>query len=115
MWGTSRSGATNITVKNGATLDTDTVSGASTYTDAEGICVAGSGPGFGGQRSFPGTQLYWGWGAALTATELGHVESAFVNSQLPPDTDSITGALLIDDDGNYFAVDDEHYIKVDGS
>ena len=81
VWGVSRSGGTNITVKNGATLDTDTVSGVSSYTHADGICVAGSGPGFGAQRSFPGTELYWGWGAALDATEFRHIEDAFVVAQ----------------------------------
>ncbi len=101
VWGTSRSGANNITVKNGIALASDAISGASGYTQTDGICVAGSGPGFGAQRSFPGTQLYWGWGAALTAGELGHVENAFVDAQMSSDADSISDALLIDSDSNY--------------
>ena len=95
------------------TLDSDTVSGTSSYTNADGICVAGSGPGFGAQRSFPGTQLYWGWGAALTASELGRIETAFADSQLPPGTDTITGALLVDDNDSYLVDEDGNYIVVE--
>jgi len=113
VWGTSRSGANNITVRNGVTLDSDTVSGASNYTHADGICVAGSGPGFGAQRSFPGLQLYWGWGAALTAGELGHVENAFVDSQVPIGVDNVAGALLIDAASNYLIDAGGSYILVE--
>ena len=110
--GQDRLGTDNITVRNGATLDSDTVSGASGYTHADGICVAGSGPGFGAQRSFPGLQLYWGWGGALTAGELGHVENAFVDAQLPPDSDNVSGALLIDG-SNYLTDAGGSYILVE--
>ena len=112
VWGASRSGTNNITVKNGVTLDSDTIAGVSSYTNADGICVAGSGPGFGAQRSFPGSQLYWGWGAALIAGELGHVENAFVDAQLPPDGDNVSGALLIDG-SNYLTDAGGSYILVE--
>jgi hypothetical protein len=112
VWGVARAGGNNITVKNGVTLKSDAVSGSSSYTNADGICIAGSGPGFGAQQSFPGLQLYWGWGAALTAAELGRIESAFVNSQLPAGLDTITGALLIDDASNYLVDEDGNYIVV---
>jgi hypothetical protein len=112
VWGASRSGAVNITVKNGATLDTDTVSGASTYTHAEGICVAGSGPGFGAQRSFPGTQLYWGWGGALAAFEFAAIDAAFRTVILPPGI--LTDALLINETQDYLAQSNGDYPIVDG-
>jgi hypothetical protein len=112
VWGVSRSGGTNITVKNGATLDADAVSGVSTYTHADGICVAGSGPGFGAQRSFPGTQLYWGWGTALTASEFASIEAAFRTITLPPGV--VSDALLINDAEDYLAQSDGDYPVVDG-
>lgn len=83
VWGVSRNGGTNITVKNGATLESDSVSGANTYFDADGMSVAGSAGG--ARQSFPGTQLYWGWGAALTAAQFGSLETAFQEALLPPD------------------------------
>jgi len=112
VWGVSRSGATNITVKNGITLDTDTVSGISGYTHSDGICVAGSGPGFGAQRSFPGTQLYWGWGGTLAASEFASIEAALRTVTLPPGV--ITDALLINDAEDYLAQGDGDYPIVDG-
>ena len=112
VWGVSRSGGTSVTVKNGVTLDTDAVSGTSTYTHADGICVAGSGPGFGAQRSFPGTQLYWGWGGALTASEFAAIEAALRTVILPPGV--VSDALLINDAGDYLAQSDGDYPVVDG-
>ena len=112
VWGISRSGTNNITVKNGVTLDTDTVSGVSSYTHTDGICVAGSGPGFGAQRSFPGTQLYWGWGAALNATEFRHIEDAFVAAQMPISGGDILRAILLDSDADYLADAQGNYLKV---
>lgn len=113
VWGTSRSGNTNITVRDRVTLRSDMVAGASSYTNADGICVAGSGPGFGAQRSFPGTELYWGWGAALTASEFGRIESAFTNAQMPPDDGPYAGALLTDDVDNYLIDEDGNYLVVE--
>jgi hypothetical protein len=112
LWGVSRSGAANITVKNGATLDMDSVSGVSGYTHADGICVAGSGPGFGAQRSFPGTQLYWGWGGALTASEFAAIDTAFRTVILAPGI--ISDALLINDAEDYLAESGGDYPIVDG-
>jgi hypothetical protein len=107
VWGTSRNGGTNITVKDGVTLDTDSVSGVSTYHQAEGICVAGTPPGLGAQKSFPGTELYWGWGSAMTAVQFGALETAFQTSLLPPFVDTgPTGAFYIVDDatGDWWVV-----------
>lgn len=115
LWGTSRSGNTNLTVKDSVTLASDTVSGTSSYRDPDGICVAGSGPGFGAQRSFPGTELYWGWGTALTAAEFGSIETAFANAQVPVVPDNIIGALLIDSASNYLVDEDGNYVLVDAS
>ena len=112
VWGVSRSGSTNITVKNSVTLDTDSVSGVSTYTYADGICVVGSGPGFGAQRSFPGTQLYWGWGSALTAFEFASIEGAFRTASLPAGV--VTDALLVDHSQNYLAQAVGDYPITDG-
>jgi len=112
VWGVSRSGATSITVKNGAALDTDTVSGVSSYMHADGICVAGSGPGFGAQRSFPGTELYWGWGGALVASEFAAIDAAFRTVILPPGI--VADALLINDAEDYLARGDGDYPTVDG-
>ena len=104
MWCTSRNGSTNKTFRNGAEIASARLpSGPSSYTHADGICVAGSGPGFLAQKSFPGTQLYWGWGAALNAAEAGALEAAFQESLLPPSSDNVTGALIVDDDNNYLA------------
>lgn len=78
VWGVSRNGGTNITVKDGVTLDTDSVSGASSYTHIDGMSVVGSAGA--ARRSFPGTQLYWGWGASLSAAEFGALETSFQTS-----------------------------------
>lgn len=113
VWATTRSGSTNSTVRDGITLRSDTVAGTSGYTHPDGICVAGSGAGSGAQRSFPGTELYWGWGAALTASEFGKIESAFVNALLPPDDGPYPGALLVDGLDNYLIDEDGNYLVVE--
>jgi hypothetical protein len=82
VWGVSHSGSSHITVRDGTTLATASVSGVNTYTDPDGMSVAGSAGG--SHRSFPGTQLYWGWGAALTAVQFGAIETAFQAALLPP-------------------------------
>ena len=69
-------------------------------------------PGFGAQRSFPGTQLYWGWGGALTASEFAAIEAAFRTVTLPPGV--VSDALLINDAEDYLAQSDGDYPVVDG-
>lgn len=110
VWGVSHSGGSQITVKDGATLETDGVSGSATYTDPDGMSVAGS-AGL-AKRSFPGTQLYWGWGGALTAGEFAAIESAFQTALLPPSI--VADALLINDDEDYLANAAGDYAIVDG-
>jgi hypothetical protein len=83
VWGVSHNGAAQITVKDGVTLETDTVSGSADYTDPDGMSVAGS-AGL-AKRSFPGTEIYWGWGGALTASEFAAVEAAYQTALLPPE------------------------------
>jgi hypothetical protein len=115
VWCTSRNGSINKTFRNGLEIASSSLpSGPSSYTHADGICVAGSGPGFLGLKSFPGTQLYWGWGAALNAAETGALEEAFQESLLPPSSDNVTGSLIVDDDNNYLLGDDDTFIVVDG-
>jgi hypothetical protein len=113
VWGVSHNGTAAITVKNGATLETDVVSGTATYTDPEGMSVAGS-AGL-AKRSFPGTELYWGWGGAMTAAQFAAVESAFQTALLPPGVVTVTGAIIIDDDGNYLVDENEDYFLEDGT
>jgi hypothetical protein len=113
VWGVSHNGTAAITVKNGATLETDTVSGSASYTDPDGMSVAGS-AGL-AKRSFPGTELYWGWGAAMTAAQFAAVESAFQTALLPPGVVTVTGAIIIDDDGNYLVDENEDYFLEDGT
>jgi hypothetical protein len=96
VWCTSRNGSTNKTFHNGIEVDSDALaSGPSSYVDADGICVAGSGPGNLAQRSFPGTQLYWGWGAALSATQADAVEDAFQEALLPPTFDDPLNTFVV--------------------
>lgn|GEM_PF-2974429 len=89
LWGTSHNGGTHITVHNAAEVDADATSGSATYTHAEGICVAGTPPGLGAQRSFAGTILFWAWGAAMSAAELSGVQTALATAQLPPDVEPV--------------------------
>jgi hypothetical protein len=115
VWCTSRSGSLNKTFRNGVEIASSSLtSGPSSYAHADGICAAGSGSGFLAQKSFPGTQLYWGWGPALTAAEAGVLEEAFQESLLPPSSDNVTGSLIVDDDNNYLLGDDDTFIVVDG-
>jgi hypothetical protein len=96
LWCTSRNGNVNKTFRNGAEVDSDALpSGASGYTHSDGICVAGSGPGFLAQKSFPGTILYWGWSSALGAGDVSALEEAFDAAVLPP---------VVDDPHNTFIV-----------
>jgi hypothetical protein len=83
VWGVSHNGASQITVRDGLTLETDTVSGSADYTDPDGMSVAGS-AGL-AKRSFPGTELYWGWGSAMTAANFAAIESAYQTALLPPE------------------------------
>jgi hypothetical protein len=83
VWGVSHNGASQITVKDGVTLETDVVSGSADYTDPDGMSVAGS-AGL-AKRSFPGTEIYWGWGGALTASEFAAIEAAYQTALLPPE------------------------------
>lgn len=108
VWGVSRSGGSQITVKDGATLESDVVTGTASYSDPEGMSVAGS-AGL-AKKSFPGTQIYWGWGAALTALEFAGIESAYQAAILPPVV--ITDALFVDDAEDWFVVDDsDNYLQ----
>jgi hypothetical protein len=96
VWCTSRNGSTNKTFRNGVEIDSDALaSGPASYTDPDGICVAGSGPGNLAQRSFPGTQLYWGWGAALNAVQAGAIEDAFREALLPPSYDDPLNTFVV--------------------
>ena len=96
VWCTSRNGSTNKTFRNGVEIDSDALaSGPASYTHPDGICVAGSGPGNLAQRSFPGTQLYWGWGAALNALQAGAVEEAFQEALLPPSFDDPLNTFVV--------------------
>lgn len=111
VWATSRIGGTNKTIKNGAELESDSVAGTATYTHADGICVAGSAPGFGAQKSFPGTELYWGWGEGLTAVEMAAVQAAYITAQSPPGSGGEDGLdvgggdyLDVDGSGNFLKV-----------
>jgi hypothetical protein len=109
VWGVSHSGGSQITVKDGVTLETDAVTGTADYTDPDGMSVAGS-AGL-ARRSFPGTEIYWGWGGALTAAEFAAVESAFQTALLPPEV--IINALIVEDAGDYLVVDDAgNYLQV---
>jgi hypothetical protein len=113
VWGVSHSGGTQITVKDGATLETDAVSGTASYTDPDGMSVAGSAGA--ARRSFPGTEMYWGWGGALTAVEFAAIEAAYQTALLPPVV--ITDALLLTSgsDADYLLVtagNDDDYLKV---
>lgn len=110
VWGVSHNGGSQITVKDGATLETDVVTGNADYTDPDGMSVAGSAGT--ARRSFPGTQIYWGWGGALTAVEFAAIEAAFQTALLPPSP--VTGALLLNDDEDYLADASDDYILVDG-
>jgi hypothetical protein len=113
VWGISHNGTSQITVKDGATLETDTVSGSSSYTDADGMSVAGSAGT--AKKSFPGTQMYWGWGGALTNTEFAAIESAFQTAILPPTpSDNITDGVIVDGDNDYLLIDTDLYLIVDG-
>jgi hypothetical protein len=110
VWGVSHSGTSQITVKDGATLETDVVSGSASYTDPDGMSVAGSAGT--AKRSFPGTEVYWGWGSALTALEFAAIESGYAAALLPPEV--ITNALIVDDGLDYLVVDDDgNYLKVE--
>jgi hypothetical protein len=112
---TVRSGGNNKTYQDGVQLDSDSVSGVASYTHAEGFCVAGSAPGFLGQKSFPGFQIYWWWGAAMTQAQVVSMEDAFQEALLPPGVVTVTGALIIDDDNNYLGDENDDYIIVDGA
>lgn len=105
VWGISHNGSSHITVKDGSTLETDSVSILATYTDPDGMSVAGS-AGL-THRSFPGTELYWGWGAGLTAVQFGAIETAFQTSLLPPVILPAGVYLIVDDaTGNWLLVGD---------
>jgi hypothetical protein len=110
VWGVSRNGTSQITVKDGVTLETDTVSLTADYTDPDGMSVAGS-AGL-AHRSFPGTEIYWGWGGALTASEFAAIESAFASAILPPTI--ITESLLVDASNNYLLTNSsDDYLQVE--
>jgi hypothetical protein len=110
VWGVSHSGSSQITVRDGLTLETDTVSGTADYTDPDGMSVAGS-AGL-AKRSFPGTEVYWGWGSALTALEFAAIEAAYQTALLPPIV--IIDALFVDDDEDWLVVDDDdNYLQTE--
>jgi hypothetical protein len=110
VWGVSHNGASQITVKDGVTQETDVVSGSADYTDPDGMSVAGS-AGI-AKRSFPGTEIYWGWGGALTASEFIAIESAYTAALLPPNP--VLDALIVDGSGDYLIVDGSgNYLKVE--
>lgn len=114
VWVTSRGSGVNKTFKDGVELDSDSVVIvlAAGTLHADGICVAGSTGSGATTRSFPGTELYWGWGAALTAADAAALESAFQAALLPPDL--IVGAVVIDDDEDYWVDESGDYIVEDG-
>jgi hypothetical protein len=92
------------------TQETDVVSGSADYTDPDGMSVAGS-AGI-AKRSFPGTEIYWGWGGALTASEFIAIESAYTAALLPPNP--VLDALIVDGSGDYLIVDGSgNYLKVE--
>jgi hypothetical protein len=103
VWGVSRNAGTQITVKDGVTLETDTVSLTADYTDPDGMSVAGS-AGL-AKRSFPGTEIYWGWGGALTASEFAAIESAFQSSLADPLVGNfrvtVSGDIRVTPEGDY--------------
>jgi hypothetical protein len=106
VWGVSRNGAAHITVRDGVTLGSSSVSGASTYTDPDGMSVAGSAGA--SRRSFAGTQLYWGWGAALTAVQFGALETSFQTSLLPPFVGPTGNYLIVEDvSGDYLLLNSD--------
>lgn len=85
VWVTSRLAGVNKTFHDGVQVDSDSVSivlGAG-VTHADGICVAGSTGSGGTTRSFPGTQLYWGWSSGLTLADANALEDAFQAAILP--------------------------------
>ena len=110
VWGVSHNGSAHITVHDGSTVASSTVLANADYTDADGMSVAGSSGA--AKRSFPGTQLYWGWGGALTAVQFAAIESAFQTAILPPSP--VVDALLINDDDDYLSEADGDYVIVDG-
>jgi hypothetical protein len=112
VWGVSHNGASQITVKDGVTQETDTVSGSADYTDPDGMSVAGS-AGL-ARRSFPGTQIYWGWGGALSAAEFAAIEAAYQTALAPPLAP--VDALFVDDsDHVLFVDDDDNYLQINDS
>ena len=112
VWGVSRSGAANITVKNGVTLDADAVSGVSTYTHADGICVAGSGSRLWRPAQLPRHAALLGMGRRAHRVRIRRDRSRVPNRTLPPGV--VSDALLINDAEDYLAQSDGDYPVVDG-
>jgi hypothetical protein len=109
VWGVSHSGSAHITVHDGVTVASSSILASADYTDPDGMSVAGSAGA--AKRSFAGTELYWGWGSALTALEFAAIEAAYQTSLLPPVV--ITSALLVDGSDDYLLVDgSDNYLKV---
>jgi hypothetical protein len=110
VWGVSHNGSAHITVHDGVTVASSTILANADYTDPDGMSVAGS-AGL-AKLSFPGTQLYWGWGGALSASEFAAVEAAFQTALAPPEP--ILDALIVDGSGDYLIVDgDGNYLKTE--
>ena len=74
--------------------------------------LRGPGPGLARSAASQGTQLYWGWGGALDATEFRHIEDAFVVAQTSNSAGEVTGALLVDSGADYLVDASGDYVKV---